>query len=97
MLDGKNLNNRIALKKSLTIGIIFLFIGTGVLPNICGHVTKTDNIIRNSSTQHYSLSSNNDALDVQYIYNITEALSNIIFTEYDEENGEIAKGRFFWY
>lgn len=34
-----------------------------------------------------------DKLDLQYIYNITENLSNIIFTEYDE--GEIAKGRAF--
>ena len=31
-------------------------------------------------------------LDIQYIYDITEALSNIIFTVYDE-NQEIAKGR----
>ena len=30
-----------------------------------------------------------------HIYNITKALSNIIFTEYDEENGEMAKGRAF--
>jgi hypothetical protein len=34
-----------------------------------------------------------EKIDVDYIYNITEALSNIIFTEYDEESGEIAKGR----
>jgi hypothetical protein len=37
----------------------------------------------------------NNKIDVKYIYNITENLSNIIFTEYDEENGEIAKGRAF--
>jgi hypothetical protein len=36
-----------------------------------------------------------DKLDGDYIYNLTEALSNIIFTEYDEENGELAKGRAF--
>jgi len=34
-----------------------------------------------------------EQLDVQYIYNLTENLSNIIFTEYNESNGEIAKGR----
>jgi len=34
-----------------------------------------------------------DKLDLQYIYNITENLSNIIFTEYNESAGEIAKGR----
>lgn len=37
----------------------------------------------------------NCTLDVNYIYNITKALSDVIFTEYDEENGELAKGRFF--
>ena len=35
----------------------------------------------------------NNSLDVNYIYNITRDLSNIIFTEYNEESGEIAKGR----
>lgn len=45
---------------------------------------------------HSNISTKNDIeLDVQYIYNITSALSNIIFEEYDEENGEIAKGRAF--
>ena len=34
-------------------------------------------------------------IDYDYIYNVTENLSNIIFTSYDEENGELAKGRFF--
>jgi len=32
---------------------------------------------------------------LQYIYNITKALSYIIFTEYNESAGEIAKGRYF--
>ncbi|MBU0497472.1 MAG: M28 family peptidase [Candidatus Thermoplasmatota archaeon] len=34
-------------------------------------------------------------IDIEYIYNLTAALSNIIFTEYDEEHGEIAKSRSF--
>ena len=34
-------------------------------------------------------------LDIQLIFNITANLSNIIFDKYDEENGEIAKGRAF--
>ncbi len=34
-------------------------------------------------------------LDVSYIYNLTARLSNIIFTEYAEESGELAKGRAF--
>jgi hypothetical protein len=32
-------------------------------------------------------------VDVSYIYNLTEALSNIVYTAYDEAHGEIAKGR----
>ena len=34
-----------------------------------------------------------DQLDQELIYNLTKALSNIIFTEYNESAGEIAKGR----
>jgi len=34
-------------------------------------------------------------VDIPYIYNITAALSNIVFTAYDEAHGEIAKGRAF--
>ena len=34
-------------------------------------------------------------VDTQYIYNITAALSYIIFTEYNKSQGEIAKGRAF--
>jgi len=41
------------------------------------------------------ISTNEKPLDIQFIYNITEKLSNIIFDEYDEEKGEIAKGRGF--
>jgi len=43
----------------------------------------------------YDFSSYEHDLDIGFIYNITENLSNIIFTEYDEEAGEIAKGRAF--
>ena len=35
----------------------------------------------------------NVTIDVSYIYNLTAALSNIVFTAYDEAHGEIAKGR----
>ena len=34
-------------------------------------------------------------LNISYIENITKALSYIVFTEYDESKGEIAKGRAF--
>jgi len=34
-------------------------------------------------------------IDFEFIYNLTENLSNIIFTEYNESAGELAKGRYF--
>lgn len=37
----------------------------------------------------------NCTLDYSFIRNMTESLSNVIFEAYDEENGEIAKGRAF--
>ncbi|MCU0850838.1 MAG: hypothetical protein MUC80_06155, partial [Candidatus Thermoplasmatota archaeon] len=46
---------------------------------------------QNPGTSGYSF----DQLDLSYVYNITERLSNIIFTEYNESDGEIAKGRAF--
>lgn len=36
-----------------------------------------------------------EKLDYHYIYNITENLSNIIFMQYAEDQGEIARGRAF--
>jgi len=45
------------------------------------------------SHQGSSSPSLNDGIDVEYVYNITEALSNIIFTAYEDD--EIAKGRAF--
>jgi hypothetical protein len=69
-----------------------LFVGTGVLPDIS--VGKNNRGGYFGEQTNGSLS-DNGALDVQYIYNITRALSNIVFTEYDEENGEIAMGRAF--
>lgn len=41
-----------------------------------------------------NVSSKKNGLDQKFIYNLTYALSQIVFTEYDHEN-EIPKGRFF--
>ncbi|MCK5261348.1 MAG: M28 family peptidase [Thermoplasmatales archaeon] len=52
----------------------------------------------NSRTQNAineGLTVNERALGVQFIYNIAANLSDIIFDVYDEEHGEIAKGRAF--
>jgi hypothetical protein len=79
-------------KKILALCVILLFIGTSILPSISGAIKNTGNYSKEKS----NISILDDSvLDVNYIYNITNALSNIVFTEYDEEHGEIAKGREF--
>ena len=75
------------LRKSFIFVTIFLFFGISIAPVITGDIESQ------YQTPH---SINNDfELDLQYIYSITENLSNIIFTEYNESAGEIAKGRAF--
>jgi len=48
-----------------------------------------------NASKNYSTENINLSLDIDYLYNLSENLSNIIFTEYDESAGEIAKGRAF--
>lgn len=73
--------------KILSLGLILLFISSAFIGISKGDITVNNDYLKKN--YEYSF----DKLDLQYIYNITENLSNIIFTEYDEENGEIAKGR----
>jgi len=73
-------------RKALVFGIIFIFFGIGSIENTFVSIGKSDDI---------SYKIDESTLDVNYIYNITKALSYIIYTEYDEENGEIARGRWF--
>jgi len=79
----------------LVFGIIVLFVGASLFPIITGSVEKQKDLEKNyiNQTNIYTLKEKN--FDINYIFNITAALSNIIFTEYDEDNGEIAKGRAF--
>lgn len=73
------------LRKSLVLALAFLFFGYSLLSNISkGEKTASSEWISEGS-----------GLDVPYVYNITKALSDIIYTEYDKESGEIAKGRWF--
>ena len=83
------------LRKSLVLGIIILFVGTAAPPSINGNIIETNNVKNDSEYQYISSIINGSVLDLQYIYSITENLSNIIFTEYNESAGEIAKGRYF--
>lgn len=82
-------------KKSLAIGIIILFVGTAAPLSINGDLIETNNVKNDSEYQYISSIINESILDLQYIYNITKALSYIIFTEYNESAGEIAEGRHF--
>jgi len=82
-------------KKIYTLLILFLFTGIGIIPSLNGDIIKSNYL---NIDLHYNIKEliiEQDLLDSQYIYNITEALSNIIFTEYNESDGELAKGRFF--
>ncbi len=81
--------------KSLVLVITLLFVGTSVVPIINSKMIETNGVNNDSLYQTPNSIINESVLDLQYIYNITENLSNIVFTEYDESAGEIAKGRAF--
>ena len=80
-----NLKNKLIFNKYLILIISILIIFTNL-----SHTTNGELIEFSEKITYKKLSV--EKLDVQYIFNLTENLSNIIFT-YDEENGEIAKGR----
>lgn len=78
----------------LTTIIIILILGAVIIPG------ASINVVEKKDTNDYfinSLTNKMDQVSLDYglIRNITENLSNIIFTEYNETNGEIAKGRAF--
>jgi hypothetical protein len=81
----------VQLKRKIVISISLLVIFS-IFNTITANKTfEPDDIIDNEKI----VLEYNKPLDEDYIFNITSALSNIIFTEYNEENGEIAKGRAF--
>ncbi len=83
------------LNKKLVTVLILIFIITSVIPSIDARIKESENNCNYSTSQKLNLISDGNTLDIQFIYNITANLSNIIFDVYDEENGEIAKGRAF--
>ncbi len=85
-------NNSMFIKKIITI-IIFFLISSTIVPVTKANIEKLNKKNISISNQVSYLLSNESGLDTQFIYNITSSLSNIIFNVYDEENGEIAKGR----
>lgn len=82
-------------KKGLALVLVLLFLGTVTIPSINGNFIKTNGVNNDSGCQSIGSIINESVLDLQYIYNITKTLSYIIFTEYNESAGEIAKGREF--
>jgi len=82
------------LKKILTLAVLSMFVILPLFQTCQRDVANAYELDCNENTLP-GIASSDSILDVQYIYNVTKALSNIIFTEYDEEHGEIAKGRFF--
>jgi hypothetical protein len=77
-----------------TILIASLLVFLSCIPNISGYANnRTPKITSDILEERNTL--NASPLDMHFIYNLTENLSNIIFNVYDEEYGEIAKGRAF--
>jgi hypothetical protein len=80
------------IKKGPIFILIIIFFGASIFPSITG--TYDDrNIFFDLKTN--DLSNYEYDVDFDYIYNLTKNLSNIIFTEYNESAGELAKGRAF--
>jgi len=82
-------------KKCLFFSIIIMFIGASIVSCV-----RVDSIELNGGNNVFEdgghgLMVDIETLDSRFIYNITAALSNITLNEYNEETGEIAKGRAF--
>ena len=83
------------LKKTVTYSVVFLLISLIFIPCLNGELSEKYNENFYLTDEEIKEIINSSVLDLKYVYNITRDLSYIIFTEYDEENGELAKGRFF--
>lgn len=83
------------LKKGLILGVIVLLFGSVILPSINGDIGEIKESSNYFSNSFGDLSVDEGILDGYFIYNITKALSEIVFTEYNESAGELAKGRYF--
>lgn len=83
---------KVILKKFLVFEIAFLLIG--VLPSLNGNIVELNGLNNDPLYKKNESVIDKSMLDMEYIYNITKALSYIIFTEYNE-SVELAKGRAF--
>ncbi len=82
--------------------IIICILNIASFSSVIGYYAPQKNFRFNAPQIYNNNEQNNNdelqqkvSLDIQFIFNLTANLSNIIFNVYDEENGEIAKGRAF--
>jgi hypothetical protein len=84
---NETMKMKTVLRKLIVFPIVAILCSGIVTPSISAEIENTVP----GEIKGYSF----EQLDLSYIYNITQRLSNIIFTEYNESNGDIAKGRAF--
>jgi len=75
-------------RKGMVFVMLSLFLTTNMIPTISGATLSPLNPVKESIAAF-------QGVDIEYIKNITKALCDIIFTEYNETAGELAKGRAF--
>lgn len=80
-------------RRGLIFGIIILFIGGSIIGVSSSNIRRMGSV--NSETIVKLQSSDDSMLDTDFIKSLTENLSYIIFTEYNESAGELAMGRAF--
>jgi hypothetical protein len=82
-------------KKILVFLFTILIIGSGSFPIINSDSIDLNKTKKDSEFQKHYPIIKNSMIDIQYIYNITENLSNIIFNPEIYGEGELKKGRAF--
>ncbi len=83
------MKEKIPIDKIRTIFIIFLFLTMTFTPVL------SINNQKEFSNQEKRLINKSETVDIDFVYSIIQNLSYIIFTEYNESAGELAKGRAF--
>ena len=81
------------INKKIILCVVIISIISCFFQTVSGAITGINELNNESMDDQINLLFKDSELDIQYIYNITKALSYIIFTEYNESAGEIAKGR----
>lgn len=83
------------IPKIKIISIVFLLTTTIFMPVLSGEYQEKNFDYKNPGEKTIEFADNPDGINLSYVYNIIRDLSYIIFTEYNESAGELAKGRVF--